>query len=116
MANGRPEGRRRCSRPPPLAGSRRRPQARDYWGHIAGMKAEPASQQSLEHFYLTLRAARAGVGITIAPYAVARDDLGRRQLVAPFGFVPDGTSHYLLSRRSPEQDGRVRRLTAWLRV
>ena len=40
----------------------------------------------------------------------------RGQLVAPFGFVPDGTSYHLLSRQSPEQDGRVRRLTAWLRA
>ncbi|MDX3524737.1 LysR substrate-binding domain-containing protein [Streptomyces scabiei] len=93
-----------------------RPQAWDDWRRIAGMKAEPASQQSLEHFYLTLQAAAAGVGVAIAPYAVARDDLERGQLVAPFGFVPDGTSYYLLGRQSPEQDGRVRRLTAWLRA
>ena len=80
------------------------------------MKAEPASEQTLEHFYLTLQAAAAGVGVAIAPYAVVRDDLERGQLVAPFGFVPDGTSYYLLSRQSPEQDGRVRQLTAWLRA
>ena len=71
---------------------------------------------ALEHFYLTLQAAAAGVGVAIAPYAVVRDDLERGQLVAPFGFVPDGTSYHLLSRQSPEQDGRVRRLTAWLRA
>lgn len=93
-----------------------RPQAWDDWRRITGMKAEPASEQTLEHFYLTLQAAAAGVGIAIAPYAVARDDLERGQLVAPFGFVPDGTSYHLLSRRSPEQDERVRRLTAWLRA
>ncbi|MEU3093102.1 LysR substrate-binding domain-containing protein [Streptomyces massasporeus] len=93
-----------------------RPQAWDDWRRITGMRAETASQQTLEHFYLTLQAAAAGVGVAIAPYAVARDDLKRGQLVAPFGFVPDGTSYHLLSRRSPEQDGRVHRLTAWLRA
>ena len=93
-----------------------RPQAWDDWRRITGRKAEPASQQTLEHFYLTLQAAAAGVGVAIAPYAVARDDLERGQLVAPFGFVPDGTSYHLLSRRSPEQDGRIRQLTAWLRA
>ncbi|MER7481539.1 hypothetical protein ABTX60_28565 [Streptomyces sp. NPDC126510] len=41
------------------------------------MKTEPASQRTLEHFHLTLQAAAAGVGIAIAPYAVARDDLDR---------------------------------------
>lgn len=93
-----------------------RPQAWDDWRRITGVTAEPASQQTLEHFYLTLQAAAAGVGVAIAPYAVARDDLERGQLVAPFGFVPDGTSYHLLSRRSPEQDGRIRQLTAWLRA
>ena len=93
-----------------------RPRAWDDWRRITGMKAEPASQQTLEHFYLTLQAAAAGVGAAIAPYAVVRDDLERGQLVAPFGFVPDGTSYHLLSRQSPEQDGRVRQLTAWLRA
>ncbi|WSQ15020.1 LysR substrate-binding domain-containing protein [Streptomyces sp. NBC_01231] len=93
-----------------------RPQAWDDWRRITGMTAEPASQQTLEHFYLTLQAAAAGVGVAIAPYAVVRDDLEQGQLVAPFGFVPDGTSYHLLSRQSPEQDGRVRQLTAWLRA
>lgn len=93
-----------------------RPQAWDDWRRITGMTAEPASQQTLEHFYLTLQAAVAGVGVAVAPYAVVRDDLERGQLVAPFGFVPDGTSYHLLSRRPPEQDARVGRLTAWLRT
>jgi DNA-binding transcriptional LysR family regulator len=93
-----------------------RPQAWDDWRRITGMKAEPVSEQTLEHFYLTLQAAAAGVGVAIAPYAVARDDLERGQLIAPFGFVPDGTSYHLLSRPSPEQDGRIRLLTAWLQA
>lgn len=100
----------------PLPHTDTRPQAWDDWRRITGMKAEPASQQPLEHFYLTLQAATAGVGVAIAPYAVARDDLERGQLAAPFGFVPDGTSYHLLSGQSPEQDGRVRQLTAWLRA
>jgi DNA-binding transcriptional LysR family regulator len=93
-----------------------RPQAWDDWRRITGMKAEPASQQTLEHSYLTLQAAVAGVGVAIAPYAVVRDDLERGQLVAPFGFVPDGTSYHLLSRQPPEQDVRVRQLRGWLRA
>ncbi|WP_330328656.1 LysR substrate-binding domain-containing protein [Streptomyces sp. NBC_00536] len=93
-----------------------RPQAWDDWRRITGMTAEPASEQTLEHFYLTLQAAVAGVGVAIAPYAVVRDDLERGQLVAPFGFVPDGTGYHLLSRQPPERDARVRRLTAWLRA
>ena len=93
-----------------------RPEAWDDWRRITGLKAEPASEQTLEHFYLTLQAAAAGVGVAIAPYAVVCDDLERGQLVAPFGFVPDATSYYLLSRHSPEQDERIRQLTAWLQA
>ncbi|WP_393063160.1 LysR family transcriptional regulator [Streptomyces sp. LN549] len=95
-----------------------RTQAWDDWKRITGITgitAEPAAQQTLEHFYLTVQAASAGVGVAIAPYAVVRDDLERGQLVAPFGFVPDGTGYHLLSRRPPEQDERLRRLTSWLR-
>ncbi|MFF8716809.1 LysR family transcriptional regulator [Streptomyces sp. NPDC015184] len=93
-----------------------RPRAWDDWRRITGLAAESAAQQTLEHFYLTLQAAAAGVGVAIAPYAVVRDDLERGQLAAPFGFVPDGTSYHLLSRRPPEQDARVRDLTSWLRT
>jgi DNA-binding transcriptional LysR family regulator len=92
-----------------------RPEAWDDWRRITGMAVKPAAQQALEHFYLTLQAAAAGVGVAIAPYAVVRDDLERGQLVAPFGFVPDGTGYFLLSRQPPEQDGRVLQLAAWLR-
>ncbi|MEV5981031.1 LysR family transcriptional regulator [Streptomyces sp. NPDC052114] len=92
-----------------------RPRAWEDWCGITGLTARPASEQTLEHFYLTLQAAAAGVGVAIAPYAVARDDLERGQLVAPFGFVPDGTGYHLLGRRPPEHDERVRRLVSWLR-
>ncbi|MCF3121152.1 LysR family transcriptional regulator [Streptomyces arenae] len=92
-----------------------RPRAWGDWCGITGLTARPASEQTLEHFYLTLQAAAAGVGVAIAPYAVARDDLARGQLVAPFGFVPDGTAYHLLGRRPSGQDARVGRLVAWLR-
>lgn len=93
-----------------------RSQAWDDWRRITGLRTEPASEQTLEHFYLTIQAAAAGVGVAIAPFAVVCDDLARGQLVAPFGFVPDGTSYHLLSSQSPEQDGRISLLTAWLRT
>ncbi|MFG2334903.1 LysR family transcriptional regulator [Streptomyces sp. NPDC048604] len=71
--------------------------------------------QTFEHFYLTLGAAAAGVGVAIGPYALVRDDLERGQLAAPYGFRPDGTRYVLLSPRPPEQDRRVTRVLIWLR-
>lgn len=93
-----------------------RPGAWDDWRRLTGRTAAEAAQQTqtLEHFYLTVQAAVAGVGVAIAPYAVVRDDLERGQLAAPFGFVADGTGYHLLSRRPPEQDRCVHLLTSWL--
>ncbi|MEV0254142.1 LysR family transcriptional regulator [Streptomyces sp. NPDC050732] len=96
-----------------------RPRAWDDWRRLTGRTADPAApaaQQTLEHFYLTVQAAVAGIGVAVAPYAVVRDDLERGQLAAPFGFVADGTGYHLLGRRPPEQDRRVHLLTSWLRA
>ncbi|MGK5552411.1 LysR substrate-binding domain-containing protein [Actinomadura kijaniata] len=98
----------------PLLHTRSRPEAWDDWRRVTGAAARSTAERTLEHFYLTLQAAASGVGVAIAPYAVARDDLEEGRLVAPFGFVPDGTGYHLLSRLPPERDPRVARLTAWL--
>ncbi len=48
-----------------------RPGAWDDWRRITGTTPDPTAgpppQQTLEHFYLTLQAAAAGVGFAIAP-------------------------------------------------
>ncbi|MEU6122535.1 LysR substrate-binding domain-containing protein [Streptomyces sp. NPDC047123] len=99
-----------------LLHSATRPGAWDDWRSRTGRTAVPAGEQTLEHFYLTLQAAVAGVGVAIAPYAVVRDDLARGQLVAPFGFVADGTSYHVLGPGQPGRDARVEALTSWLRA
>ncbi|WOX20210.1 LysR substrate-binding domain-containing protein [Streptomyces solicathayae] len=105
----------------PLLHTRTRPGAWEDWRRAAGDTSEAGAQggsageQTFEHFYLTLQAAAAGVGVAIGPYALVRDDLERGQLAAPFGFRPDGTSYYLLGPRPPERDERVARLLGWLR-
>ena len=48
-----------------------RPEAWDDWRRVTGLKAEPASEQTLEHFYLTLQAAATARG-------KAQDALARR--------------------------------------
>lgn len=87
----------------------------DDWRRVTGMTAAGDSEQTFEHFYLTLKAAAAGVGTTIGPYALVHDDLVQGQLAAPHGFVPDGTGYHLLSRRPPEEDSRIALLLSWLR-
>ncbi|MFI5829244.1 LysR substrate-binding domain-containing protein [Streptomyces sp. NPDC051578] len=99
-----------------LLHSATRPGAWDDWRRVTGMTAVAGSEQTFEHFYLTLQAAAAGVGTAIGPYALVHDDLARGQLAAPHGFAPDGTGYHLLSRRPPEDDVRISLLLAWLRA
>lgn len=87
----------------------------DDWRRVTGTTAVADSDQTFEHFYLTLKAAAAGVGTAIGPYALVHDDLVQGQLAAPHGFVPDGTGYHLLSRRPPEGDSRIALLLSWLR-
>ncbi|MEH0524933.1 LysR family transcriptional regulator [Streptomyces stelliscabiei] len=93
-----------------------RRRAWDDWRSATGMAALSGSEQTFEHFYLTLKAASAGIGTAIGPYALVHDDLVQGQLAAPHGFVPDGTGYYLLSRRPPEDDARISVLLSWLRT
>ncbi|GGT17047.1 LysR substrate-binding domain-containing protein [Streptomyces purpureus] len=102
-----------------LLHTRTRPRAWDDWFRAAGLAADAAAgagHQHLEHFSLTLQAAESGLGVAIGPYALVRDDIERGRLAAPYGFVPDGSSYHLLSRRPPERDERVRLLLDWLRA
>lgn len=93
-----------------------RRRAWDDWGRATAMTAVSDSEQTFEHFYLTLQAAAAGVGTAIGPYALVHDDLEQGRLAAPHGFVPDGTDYYLLGRRPPEDDARIALLLSWLRT
>ncbi|WP_406864919.1 LysR substrate-binding domain-containing protein [Streptomyces sp. HUAS MG47] len=105
----------------PRLHTRTRPRAWEDWRHAAGEPGPDeaggtdAAGQTFEHFYLTLQAAAAGVGVAIGPYALVRDDVERGQLAAPHGFRPDGSSYVLLSPRPPERDERVAGLLGWLR-
>ncbi len=65
----------------------------------------------------SMRPTAAGQQLAAAPAtpAVWCGCAGEGQLVAPFGFVPDGTGYFLLSVRPPDQDDRIGVLLDWLR-
>lgn len=90
-----------------------RPDAWDGWAARAGVDLGGARRQRFEHFYLTLQAAAAGVGVAIASELMARDDLASGQLVAPYGFSPDGSRYVLLSPEPLAGPGEA--VLAWLR-
>lgn len=93
-----------------------RPGAWQEWAEAAGHKVDQASGQVFEHFYFSLQAAVAGLGVAIGPWHLVRDDVQNGVLVAPQGFVEDGSQYCLLSPTPLPADGPRAALLAWLRA
>jgi DNA-binding transcriptional LysR family regulator len=113
-----PELARRIAEPANLAEplrlhTRTRPSAWDDWASGQDAALPPAREQTFQHFYLSLQAAGAGLGVAIGSHALVFDDLATGRLAAPFGFQPDGSAYFLLTRTSG--DPRIATLLAWLR-
>ena len=99
---------------PPLH-SRTRPQAWQEWAGATGMALPEAAGQYFEHFYFSLQAAVAGLGVAIGPWHLVRDDLHSGVLSAPLGFVEDGSGYCLLSPAALPAASPQAHLLAWLR-
>ncbi|WP_076420135.1 LysR family transcriptional regulator [Colwellia sp. UCD-KL20] len=61
------------------------------------ISTEKNSNREFEHFYLSLEAASAGLGVAIASKFMVDKHLADGRLVAPYGFCKDGSSYCLLS-------------------
>ena len=92
-----------------------RPGAWDAWAAQTGHTLDQAPEQVFEHFYFSLQAALAGLGIAIGPWHMVCDDIESGVLVAPLGFVEDGSSYYLLSPRETSVHSPQGQLLSWLR-
>lgn len=86
----------------------------DRWAADAGVSVVPAPSQTFDHFYLSLEAATAGLGVTIGPEPLVIDAIRAGRLVAPFGFVPNGYRYVLLSISPVSKDMRKAKLLTWL--
>jgi LysR family glycine cleavage system transcriptional activator len=73
------------------------------------------SGQTYEHFFLSLQAASAGLGVAIGSVFMVQEEIDSGRLVAPFGFVPDGSAYYLLSSIPVEHDRRRVIFLDWVR-
>lgn len=98
-----------------LLHTRTRPDAWVDWTKCADIQVAHDRGQWFEHFYFSLQAAVAGLGVAIAPFQLVRDDLANGLLVAPLGFVPDGTGYFLLTQDRIELGSRLAALRDWLR-
>ncbi len=96
-------------------GSATRPGAWRQWAQASGRKAPRRPGPVYEHFYLSLQAAAAGLGLAIGSALMVRDALRDRRLEAPCGFVRDGSAYFLLSPRLFRDDPRAAVFLAWLR-
>ena len=100
----------------PQLHTRTRPDAWKEWAVAANRPAGSGRPQMFDHFYFSLQAAVAGLGVAIGPWHLVRDDLESGVLVAPMGFVEDG-SHYCLLTPEPVTAGSAQSdLLVWLKA
>jgi LysR family glycine cleavage system transcriptional activator len=93
-----------------------RPDAWRQWAQARGVALEGRPEQRFDHFYFSLQAAVAGVGVAIGPWQQVRDDLAAGVLSAPFGFIPDGSGYCLLTQQEIRPGSSLARLAEWLRL
>lgn len=94
--------------------TRSRPDAWQRWAQAAGSTQRFGADAWYEHFYLTIQAAAAGLGCAIASRLMVADEMADGRIVAPRGFVRDGSSYHLLSAVAFERDERRRAVRDWL--
>lgn len=75
-----------------------------------------AEDMYFEHFYLSIQAAVAGLGVAMASQWMVADEIENGVLVAPEGFRADGSAYYLLSAEPFEADERKQRFLAWIQA
>ncbi|VWB47083.1 LysR family transcriptional regulator [Burkholderia arboris] len=99
-----------------LLQTRTRPDAWSAWAAAANQPGASGRVQMFDHFYFSLQAAVAGLGVAIGPWHLVRDDIESGVLVAPMGFVEDG-SHYCLLTPAPMAEGSAQAaLLGWLKA
>lgn len=98
----------------PLLLSRSRPEAWQVWATAMQIPAPVNVQQCFEHFYFSLQAAVAGIGVAIGPWPLVKDDIQSGILAAPMGFVEDGSEYCLFSPEVAKAGTLERDLTDWL--
>jgi DNA-binding transcriptional LysR family regulator len=98
----------------PMIHSATRPDAWPRWLAAAGRPGRAEPGRTFEHFFLSIEAAVAALGVAIGPYPLITDDLTAGRLVAPFGFRRSGHRYVLLSKRPAAETERFSCLVEWL--
>jgi DNA-binding transcriptional LysR family regulator len=94
--------------------SRTRPEAWDNWLASNPDCPRPKERRTLDHHFLATEAACSGLGVALAPFLVAHDDLEKGRLIAPDGFSPDGSDYILIYRKDASESKTESLLVEWL--
>jgi LysR family transcriptional regulator, glycine cleavage system transcriptional activator len=100
----------------PRIHSATRSDAWDRWALDEGTLLPAVSSRTFEHFYLSLEAATAGLGIAIGPEPLVVDAVRSGRLIAPFGFRTNGFRYVLLSNFPVRADFRKAKFLGWLKA
>lgn len=92
-------------------GSKTRPLAWQLWLDTRPDAPRPRATRLLDHHFLMMEAALGGLGVALAPKAIAAGDA---RLEAPLGFDTDGTDYGLIYPRGTSISDDVRALIEWL--
>jgi DNA-binding transcriptional LysR family regulator len=95
-------------------GSRTRPHAWEAWFDEHMDVPRPRTTQLLDHHFLMAEAALGGLGVALAPQAIAADDVASGRLEAPLGFERDGTEYGLIHPKSITVTAGLFALRDWL--
>ncbi|WP_319777582.1 LysR substrate-binding domain-containing protein [Maridesulfovibrio sp.] len=85
------------------------------WKQYSGRSIRTGSEQFYDHFYFSLQAAVAGLGMAMGPEPLVTDDLERGLLVAPYGFVETPISYVALALNKIEEDKSLHNFIRWVR-
>lgn len=92
-------------------GSKTRPLAWQLWLEARLDAPRPRATQLLDHHFLMVEAALGGLGVALAPKAIAANDA---RLEAPLGFDTDGTDYGLIHPGRTTISDDVKALIDWL--
>jgi LysR family transcriptional regulator, glycine cleavage system transcriptional activator len=91
-------------------------EAWDRWCADSGYVWRARQNHTFEHFYLSIQAAEAGLGVAIGPYPLVADGIRSGRLVAPFGFTANKHSYVLLTKIDVNLDPRLATVLDWLKT
>ena len=97
-----------------LLQSKTRLNAWSMWAAAHGGTAPKPKGTVYEHYYFTLQAALAGLGVCVAPWHLVADDVDAGRLLAPLGFCDSGYRY--VAKRRAQRSQKLDLFCAWLQV